>query len=101
MPRQRKQLAQLHFKSWGRFSKRLLTKIYDGQGNSVLDIMWHTNKNFMQIISTQEFSEQLDSLNESYLQSQTLDDILNRAYANPANKKAIRQSLYLLDDLTK
>ncbi|MEO5289169.1 type II CRISPR RNA-guided endonuclease Cas9 [Limosilactobacillus allomucosae] len=100
-PRQRKQLAQLHFKSWGRFSKRLLTKIYDGQGNSVLDIMWHTNKNFMQIISTQEFSEQLDSLNESYLQSQTLDDILNRAYANPANKKAIRQSLYLLDDLTK
>ena len=100
-PRQRKQLAQLHYTSWGRFSKRLLTEIYDDQGRSILDIMWHTNRNFMQIISKQEFSEQIDSINDSYLKKQTLDDILNRAYTNPANKKAIRQSLYLIDDLIK
>ena len=98
---ERSQLAGLHYAGWGRLSNRLLTKLYDNEGRSIMDLLWQTNQNFMQIISKQAFQAQLQEANAAYLSNDTLDRVLDRAYLSPVNKKAIRQALYVINDVQK
>ena len=98
---ERSQLAGLHYAGWGRLSNRLLTKLYDNKGRSIMDLLWQTNQNFMQIISKQAFQAQLQEANAAYLSNDTLDHVLDRAYLSPVNKKAIRQALYVINDVQK
>lgn len=98
---ERSQLAGLHYAGWGRLSNRLLTKLYDNEGRSIMDLLWQTNQNFMQIISKRVFQAQLQAENAAYLSNDTLDSVLDRAYLSPVNKKAIRQALYVINDVQK
>ncbi|MSE06533.1 type II CRISPR RNA-guided endonuclease Cas9, partial [Lactobacillus salivarius] len=44
-------LSNIHFKGWGRLSKKLLTQITNENGERIIDALWNTSNNFIQVIS--------------------------------------------------
>ena len=70
---QRSALVKKRYKGWGRLSKKLLTGIVDENGQRIIDLMWNTDQNFMQIVNQPVFKEQIDQLNQKAI---TNDGIL-------------------------
>ncbi|MFY4495063.1 type II CRISPR RNA-guided endonuclease Cas9 [Limosilactobacillus mucosae] len=105
--KQREKLVRKRYQGWGRLSKKLLTGITDENGQRIIDLMWDTNKNFMQIVHQPVFEEQITELNQQLLQDadkaplEVVDDILADAYTSPQNKKAIRQVVKVVADVVK
>lgn len=105
--KQREKLVRKRYQGWGRLSKKLLTGITDENGQRIIDLMWDTNKNFMQIVHQPVFEEQITELNQQLLQDadkaplEVVDDILADAYTSPQNKKAIRQVIKVVADVVK
>jgi CRISPR-associated endonuclease Csn1 len=104
---QRSALGKKRYKGWGRLSKKLLTGLVDENGQRIIDLLWNTDQNFMQIVNQPVFKEQIDQLNQSAIAKEgtTLRDqvesILDDAYTSPQNKKAIWQVVRVVDDITK
>lgn len=94
-------LSNIHFKGWGRLSKRLLTQITNDNGERIIDALWNTSNNFMQIISDESIQAKLAEINGKYTDNSDLEDILNEAYTSPQNKKAIRQVMKVVEDIEK
>ncbi len=57
-------LVKKRYKGWVRLSKKLLTGIVDENGQRIIDLMWNTDQNFMQIVNQPVFKEQIDQLNQ-------------------------------------
>ncbi|WP_167336629.1 type II CRISPR RNA-guided endonuclease Cas9 [Limosilactobacillus gorillae] len=104
---QRSALGKKRYKGWGRLSKKLLTGLVDENGQRIIDLLWNTDQNFMQIVNQPVFKEQIDQLNQSAIAKEgtTLGDqvesILDDAYTSPQNKKAIWQVVRVVNDITK
>lgn len=94
-------LSNIHFKGWGRLSKRLLTQITNDNGERIIDALWNTSNNFMQIISDESIQAKLAEINGKYTDKSDLEDILSEAYTSPQNKKAIRQVMKVVEDIEK
>lgn len=94
-------LSNIHFKGWGRLSKRLLTQITNDNGERIIDALWNTSNNFMQIISDESIQVKLAEINGKYTDKSDLEDILNEVYTSPQNKKAIRQVMKVVEDIEK
>lgn len=99
--RQRKFVIGQRLTGWGRFSKKLLLDIKDNHGKSILQNMVTTKRNFMQIINTAVYQTQIDKITVKVTRNEALDSILDRSYTSPANRKAIRQAVKVLEDLIK
>lgn len=84
---------------WGRFSKKLLVGLKDAKGKSIMDNLYNTKKNFNQIIAQAAYRSQIDEIAYRTTQNQSLDDILDAMYASPANRKAIRQTLKVVEEV--
>lgn len=99
---QRKALLTKRYTGWGRLSKKLLTGLKDQNGDSILDQLWKTNDNFMQIQSRDEFAKQIHDENaKQFHEANNVDDILDDAFTSPQNKKAIRQVHKVVQDVVK
>lgn len=94
-------LSNIHFKGWGRLSKKLLTQITNDNGERIIDSLWNTSNNFMQIISDESIQAKLAEINGEYADKSNLEDILDEAYTSPQNKKAIRQVMKVVEDIEK
>ena len=94
-------LSNIHFKGWGRLSKKLLTQITNDNGERIIDALWNTSNNFMQIISDESIQAKLAEINGKYAGKSDLEDILSEAYTSPQNKKAIRQVMKVVEDIEK
>lgn len=94
-------LSNIHFKGWGRLSKKLLTQITNDNGERIIDSLWNTSNNFMQIISDESIQAKLAGINGKYTDKSDLEDILNEVYTSPQNKKAIRQVMKVVEDIEK
>ena len=94
-------LSNIHFKGWGRLSKKLLTQITNDNGERIIDSLWNTSNNFMQIISDESIQAKLAEINGEYANKYNLEDILDEAYTSPQNKKAIRQVMKVVEDIEK
>lgn len=94
-------LLNIHFKGWGSLSKRLLTQITNDNGERIIDALWNTSNNFMQIISDESIQAKLAEINGKYAGKSDLEDILSEAYTSPQNKKAIRQVMKVVEDIEK
>lgn len=94
-------LASHRYQGWGRLSKKLLTGLTDKNGKSIIDLMWETPRTFMEIQSRPEFAEQIKNANQDKLAQDSYEDVLANAYTSPQNKKAIRQVIKVVDDITK
>lgn len=94
-------LSNIHFKGWGRLSKKLLTQITNENGKRIIDALWNTSNNFIQIISDESIQAKLAEINGEYADKSNLEDILDEAYTSPQNKKAIRQVMKVVEDIEK
>lgn len=94
-------LSNIHFKGWGRLSKKLLTQITNENGERIIDTLWNTSNNFIQIISDESIQAKLAEINGEYADKSNLEDILDEAYTSPQNKKAIRQVMKVVEDIEK
>lgn len=94
-------LSNIHFKGWGRLSKKLLIQITNDNGERIIDALWNTSNNFMQIISDESIQAKLAEINGKYAGKSDLEDILSEAYTSPQNKKAIRQVMKVVEDIEK
>ncbi|MDF7636899.1 type II CRISPR RNA-guided endonuclease Cas9 [Leuconostocaceae bacterium ESL0958] len=98
-----KKLAQIHYTGWGNLSKKLLTTaIIEERGHkvSILDKLRTTSKNFMSIISKEEYHVQDWIQDQNTIESnQSFDDRVNELTTSPANKRGIKQAFAVLKDL--
>lgn len=98
---ERAEVAKLRYRGWGRLSKRLLAGIHDENGQRIIDALWNSPKNFMQIQAEAAFNKQINDLNTKELSDNNVEDVLADAYTSPQNKKAIRQVLLVVEDIQR
>ncbi|MFT8400449.1 MAG: type II CRISPR RNA-guided endonuclease Cas9 [Lentilactobacillus diolivorans] len=94
-------LKTKRYNGWGRLSKKLLTGIVDENGERIIDVLWNTNQNFMQVQSQESFAKRIHEANAKQMKVTGVEDILADAYTSPQNKKAIRQVIRVVDDIQK
>lgn len=99
--KQRNELISHRYQGWGRLSKKLLTELKDKDGRSILDLLWNSQRTFMELQSRPEFAEQITNENQDNLTGKSYEDVLDDAYTSPQNKKAIRQVIKVVDDIVK
>lgn len=100
-----KKLSQTHYTGWGRLSEKLLdSKIIDerGQKVSILDKLKSTSQNFMSIINNDKYGVQAWITEQNTGSSKlTFDEKVNELTTSPANKRGIKQSFAVLNDIKK
>jgi len=96
---QRKQLGSIRYRGWGQLSKKLLVSFKDGNGRSIIQALWETNANFMELQSQEEVASQIKAANTQNLSAGDLQDTINDMYTSPQNKKAIREVMLVLADI--
>lgn len=109
-----KYFSNLKFEGWARLSRKLLNGLYIEKTNietgeviqlSILDLMWQTNDNFMQILTTKnddgsykysfmnQIEEEVGELNKD------LDDVIASTYTSPTMKRALYQTVKVVNEL--
>ncbi len=99
-----KKLAQKSYVGWGKFSYERLTEKYDDNetAKSILDLLYETNENYMQIIFNdkygfkQKFNKELKVISRI-----KYSEIIEDLYASPAVKKVSWQAVKLVDEIRK
>ncbi len=104
--RERDQISNIRYTGWGRLSRYLLTEVKGKYGDSILDLMWQTNSNFMEIQSQKVFQQQIYAENMRFLQKQgkgrkSIEKVIDGYNTSPANKKAIKNVIRLVRDLQR
>ncbi|MDT9605912.1 type II CRISPR RNA-guided endonuclease Cas9 [Lactobacillus johnsonii] len=94
-------LSNIRLQGWGRLSKKLLAQLHDHNGQTIIEQLWDSQNNFMQIVTQADFKDAIAKANQNLLVATSVEDILNDAYTSPANKKAIRQVIKVVDDIVK
>lgn len=95
------------YKGWGRLSSKLLnTKYYIEKSTeikkSILDLMYETKENFMQIINNEEykFDEMINEINNTENKIEKLSyKVVEPLATSPANKRGIYQALKIVEEL--
>lgn len=95
------------YKGWSNLSKKLLTikfeKVNSLEKNSIMDLMYDTKDNFMQIINNYDykFQDMISSLNKVENISRTSYKLIDNLATSPATKRGIYQSLKIVDEIVK
>ncbi|MCL2522858.1 MAG: type II CRISPR RNA-guided endonuclease Cas9 [Erysipelotrichales bacterium] len=102
-----KKLKGLNFSGFGNLSEKFLTaqKIVrhdTGELTSIIDLLWNTNQNLMQIIHNQLYNveEWIKSENNFNKESVTYEDI-HESYASPSVKRATWQAMLVVDEIVE
>lgn len=98
---QRKKLLTKNYHGWGRLSGELLTNVKNQAGQSILDLLWQTNRRFQEIQSDADFAKQIMTANTKLINESGLEKVLSMAFLSPQNKKAIRQTMLVVADIVK
>ncbi|WP_317619047.1 type II CRISPR RNA-guided endonuclease Cas9 [Bombilactobacillus folatiphilus] len=97
-------LLKLRHQGWGSLSYKLLINLHDDNGQNIIERLWDSQLNFMQIVKEPAFKSVIDQANSSLVkdnQENAVEDVLADAYTSPANKKAIRQVVKVVADIVK
>lgn len=103
----RQYILRLKLKGFGRLSARLLTDIYHtdsetGEALSIMDMLWQTNNNLMQLLSERySFREQIESFTAEYYAEhpKTLSERLDEMYISNAVKRPIVRALKIAEEV--
>lgn len=107
---QLKQISSLKLQGWGRLSNRLLTELEGvnkdtGECTTVINELRNTSKNFMQIVASNDytFSDCIEAENAGYkIQGDiTYDNLVKDIVASPAIKRAVWQTIQIIEDIKK
>lgn len=107
-------LLRQNMKGFGRLSKRFLTglegsvkeneKESDGEIHTIMDLLWNTNENLMQLLSDRyTFAESIQDFNAGYYEQSptSLDKRLSEMYVSNAVKRPIFRTLDVVRDVEK
>lgn len=107
--KQVKTILNKKYKGWGSLSSKLLTTKYyvekdSGVKKSIIDLMYETEDNFMQIINNDDygFQNMINEINNSTTKIDRLSyDVVEPLATSPANKRGIYQALKIVDEIVK
>ena len=106
----RRYLASLPIKDFGRLSKTLLTGIVgadteSGEANTVIGFLWERNVTLSELLLSDKFSfaEQIKEANAAYYEEHpaTLSERLDEMYVSNAVKRPIIRTLEIVSDVVK
>ena len=107
---QLKAVRRLHYSGWGNFSKKFLCGVEGvdkdtGESFTIIEALWHTNCNLMQLLSNRfTFKEEIDKINGELTGKVTeisYDALVKDLYVSPAVKRAIWQSIQIVEEIKK
>ena len=105
-----KAIGRFNYSGWGNFSEKFLTGIEGtdletGECFTILDALWKTNCNLMQLLSKRfTFKNQIDSINAENIgkiEHITYDTTVKDLVTSPANKRAIWQTIQIAEEIKK
>ena len=103
-----KKISKLKYKDWGRFSKDLLTEIYDFDENTgevkdnIINSLWNTNDNFMELLGSKyNFQKSIENANRGIQNSTSIRKMVEALYVSPKIKRPIYQSLLIMKEIEK
>lgn len=103
-------ILRQNLKEFGRLSHKFLVGLYgteinsDGEAFTVMEALWNTNENLMQLLSNRyTFTQQIDAHNHAHYAENhmTLNDRLNEMYISNAVKRSIFRTLDIVQDVVK
>ena len=103
--KQRKGLCSLSYSGWGRLSKEFLEEIIapdleTGEARSIIQMMWHTNDNLMQILSDKYlFAQAVEDANKKDEIKDISYSLVEQLYVSPAVKRQIWQTLQIVKEI--
>lgn len=108
--KQEAKLLGLRYSGWGKLSNKLLTEIklpiklrhqHEEKELSIMDILWQTNLNLMQIVNDDGFgfNEEIKKYNGE--ENSSVWDAIDNLAGSPAIKKGIRQTVRVVDDIAR
>lgn len=102
-----KVICGLNYKGWGRLSGQLLQEITSvdtetGEVRSIIQMMWETNENFMQLLSRNyQFMEHIEQENGDSLYSGVNYAVVDELNVSPAVKRQVWQTLKIVNEIKK
>lgn len=95
-------LLKLKYTGWSRLSKQLLIGIKSKDNQTIMDKLESTPTNFMQIINDKEFGfmEEINKQEQKHANKITYNDI-DEIQTSPANKRAIWQTICVVNEIKK
>lgn len=99
-------LKSLNFANWGRLSKKFLTGVYfedkkTGEIFNVLDAMWNTNCNLMELMGSGfTLSEKLSEQRKKKVGDLVYQDV-DELYCSPAVKRGAWRAIQIIKDIKK
>lgn len=105
----KKYIASIRIKDFGRLSKRFLTEIEGvcretGETMTIMSALWNTSDNLMELLSDRyTFKEEIESIKSDYylINKPTLSDRLDEMYASDSVKRSIYRTLDIIGDVVK
>ena len=101
-----KQIIAKKYSGWSNLSEKLLTGIIykdkiTGNPKSIMDLMWDTNENFMQIMFNKEynFQDKINKLNVVKDTNKINYSLVENLATSPATKRGIYQALKVVEEL--
>ncbi|MBQ3379739.1 MAG: type II CRISPR RNA-guided endonuclease Cas9 [Clostridia bacterium] len=100
-----RRIMRLKYSDWGRLSKTFLKEICIpdkyGEAISIMDMLWTTNCNLMQLLSDDyQFAQKAKEYkDERFGISDKLKDKLDAMYISPAVRRSVRQALRIVDEI--
>lgn len=104
-----KYISKLKYNDFGTLSKKFLSGIQGynkdtGETTTVIDMLWNSNDNLMQILSNKyTFTEEIENIRNDYYSNHpaTIDSLLDSLYISNAVKRSIYRTLSVLSDIKK
>lgn len=101
-----KQIITKKYSGWSNLSEKLLTEVtckdkITGNFKSIMDLMWETNENFMQIMFNKDYNFQ-DKINKLNVVKDTKKinySLVENLATSPATKRGIYQALKVVEEL--
>lgn len=102
-------VCQKRYAGWGRLSQEFLTKLYHvddktGEAISILEMMRRTNCNLMELLSSRyQYLDQIQKYNQEHYgaTTQSVKEMVEASYAPPSIKRAILQTVVIVEELVK
>ncbi len=97
------QLCKLRYTGWSRLSKKLLIGLKSNDNETIMDKLYNTPLNFMQIINEKDFGfdKKLEELMPKSDSNKIKYSDVDEIPTSPANKRAIWQSLCVVNEIVK
>lgn len=96
-------ISALSYSGWGRLSRKFLEEIIEtGEMRSIIQVLWETNDNLMQILSDKyDFIKVIEKENASGETKELTYSVVDELYVSPSVKRQIWQTLQIIKELCK